>query len=103
MEEYELTIMNLVVGSGSARSYAMEAIALAKNGEMEAAAESMKMAEEEMSKAHLAQTNLIQQEAGGKKVEVSLLMVHAQDHLMTCMVVIDLAREIIDLHKLRSN
>lgn len=95
----EIIIMNLVVDSGSARSSAMEAIFHAKEGNFEAADKAMEECREQLSKAHHAQTDLIQQEAKGDKVPLSLLMVHAQDHLMTAMVVRDLAAEIVELHR----
>lgn len=53
---------------------------------------SFKTAAEELSKAHHYQTELIQNEAGGEKTEMTLLMVHAQDHLMNAMTVKDMVR-----------
>lgn len=95
----EEIIMNLIIHSGEARSYAMEAMQLAKTGNFDEAKELAEKAAKQLGEAHHSQTTLIQQEAGGDKVEVSLLLVHAQDHLMTSMVVKDLALEIIDLHE----
>ncbi len=95
----ELIIMNLVVDSGSARSFAMEAIAFAKNGDLEAADKAMEECNEQLLRAHHTQTDLIQKEAGGEQLPISLLMVHAQDHLMTAMAVRDMAKEIIDLYR----
>ena len=91
--------MELIVGSGSARSYAMDAIRLAKEGNIEEAKETIKVAESELVNAHHIQTDLIQRTARGEDIEVSLLMVHAQDHLMTGMLAKDLAREIVELHE----
>ena len=45
------------------------------------------------------QTNLIQKEAGGEKTEVSLLMVHAQDQLMSAMESRTLLERMVILHK----
>lgn len=95
----EEMIMNLIIHSGEARSYAMEAMQLAKSGKFAEAKELVEKAATQLGEAHHSQTTLIQKEAGGDKVEVSLLLVHAQDHLMTSMVVKDLAAEIIDLHE----
>lgn len=95
----EMTIMNLVVDSGSCRSFAMEAISLAKEGEFEKAEQAIKNAEEEILKAHHSQTDLIQKEAGGDKTDISLLLIHSQDHLMTAIVVKDLAKEFIELYR----
>ena len=50
--------------------------------------------------AHEIQTEMIQNELNGKKVEVGLLMVHAQDHLMNAMTVMDLCKEMIDILKI---
>ena len=95
----EKIIMDLIIFSGEARSYAMEAMQLAKNGQIEEARELIEKAKETIGNAHHSQTSLIQGEAAGNKTEVSLLLVHAQDHLMTSIVVKDLAEEIIDLHE----
>lgn len=94
----EEIILNLIMHSGEARSYAMEAIQLAKEGNLEEAKELILKSSEELGQAHHSQTNLIQGEAGGQKAEFSLLLVHAQDHLMTTMTLKDLAVEIIDIY-----
>jgi PTS system cellobiose-specific IIA component len=95
----EEIIMNLIVHSGEVRSYSMEAIQFAKKGDMAIAKELIEKAEKELSQAHNVQTSLIQKEASGEKIEISLLMVHAQDHLMTSMTLKSLAIEIIDIHE----
>lgn len=95
----EEIVMNLIMHSGEARSYAMEAMNLAKTGNIDGARELIQKSTEELGKAHHSQTNLIQGEAGGNKTELSLLLIHAQDHLMTTMTLKDLANEIIDIHE----
>ena len=95
----EEIIMNLIVHSGEVRSYSMEAIQCAKNGNVTKAKELIQIAEKELSQAHNVQTSLIQNEANGEKTEISLLMVHAQDHLMTSMTLKSLAVELIDIHQ----
>lgn len=98
-----MTIIELVVNSGNARSTAMEAIAMAKEGNIEQARETIEAAREEIAKAHHTQTDLIQGEAAGKKTDVGLLMVHAQDHLMNALTVIDLATEMVEMYDKFSN
>ena len=95
----EMIIMNIIVNGGNARSKSMEAIQMAKKGEMEKALELIKKAKEDLEMAHEVQTKLIQSEAAGDKTEVSLLMVHAQDHLMNAMTVKDLAIEFVELYQ----
>ena len=45
------------------------------------------------------QTELLFNDFNGNKAEVDLLLVHAQDHLMTSMLAIELLKEIIVLYK----
>jgi PTS system cellobiose-specific IIA component len=94
----EMLVMNLIVDAGSARSFAMEAIRLAKEGKMPEAKESLENAGNELAKAHHVQTDLIQKEAKGDHTEINLFMVHAQDHIMTAMLAKDLALEIVDIY-----
>ena len=97
--EMENIIMNLIVDAGSARSYAMDAIRLAREGSFDEAEESLRAANEDLANAHHSQTDLIQQAARGEEVEINLFMVHAQDHVMTAMLAKDMASEIVELHK----
>ena len=96
--EKEMEIMSLITHSGEARSYAIEAIQDAKEGNIDDAMAKMKQSEEELQEAHNTQTSLIQAEAGGEKIQMSLLMVHAQDHFMTSMTLQRMAKEIVDLY-----
>lgn len=101
MGELDSVAFELILYAGNGRSYAMEAIQEAKKGNFDEAEEMLKKATEELGKAHGFQTKLIQQEADGKSNPVNILLIHAQDHLMTAMTVRDLATEIVELHKLR--
>ena len=92
------SIMGLIMNSGDAKSKAIEAIAAAKSGDFEEARQGLQSAQEALVQAHKSQTSLLTQEAQGDKVEVTLLTVHAQDHLMTSIAFVDLAKEIVDLH-----
>ncbi|EUJ33954.1 putative phosphotransferase system (PTS) lichenan-specific enzyme IIA component [Listeria floridensis FSL S10-1187] len=99
--ELEQTIMGLIVNGGAAKSSAMMAIQAAKDGDFEAADKNLADADAALLEAHHSQTALIQGEARGEKTEVSLLMVHAQDHLMNGITFKDLAKEIVDLYRSR--
>ena len=65
----------------------------------EEAKELLAEARAEVNKAHRFQTNLIQAEANGSKNEISVLLIHSQDHLMNGMTVLDMAGEFIDLYE----
>lgn len=99
--DMEMIVMKLVVSAGNARSTAIEALRAAKNREFDLAEELMEDADRTILEAHEIQTEMIQSELNGNKVEVGLLMVHAQDHMMNAMTVMDLCKEMIDI--LRKN
>lgn len=92
-------IMGLIMNSGEAKSCAMEAIRSAKEFKFKEADDYLKEANNSLNVAHNSQTALLTQEASGESVNVSLLMVHGQDHLMTSLNFIDLAKEVIDVYK----
>lgn len=92
-------IMNIIMHSGEARNYSIEAISLAKAGHFKKAKELICKADEELGFAHNSQVSLIQRETTNEKVQFSLLLVHSQNHLMTAMTFKDLAVEIIDIHE----
>ncbi|OEH81930.1 PTS mannose transporter subunit IIA [Enterococcus rivorum] len=91
--------MGLIMYGGNAKSDAMEAIAAAKAGNFELADQKIADAEASLVEAHHAQTGMLTQEAQGNHIQVTLLTVHSQDHLMTAIAFKDLAIEIIELHR----
>lgn len=50
-----------------------------------------------------SQTELLQQEARGNHVEVGFITVHAQDHLMTTLLLKDIISTLIDVYKSKEN
>lgn len=91
-------IMQLIMFGGDAKSNAMEAIQAAKSGDFELAKTKIAEAEASLTKAHHSQTEMLTKEAQGNRTEVSLLMVHGQDHLMTSIAFTDLAKEIVEVY-----
>lgn len=98
-EEVQMLSFQIILHAGNARSDAMEALQLAKNGRFEEAAQKMEAADEAFTEAHHMQTNLLHDEANGKTTELSVILIHAQDHLMNALTVKDLAVEMIDMHQ----
>ncbi len=99
-EELYNLAFQLILHAGNAKSLSMEAMYAAKEGNFTEAETKLTEADSAFNEAHQVQTDLIQKEANGEKFDLPLMMVHAQDHLMTSMTLKDLAKEIIDLHKL---
>ena len=95
---YEVSFQ-IIMNSGEARSMAMESIAEAKKENIENARNLLTQAREEINKAHKYQTDLIQAEANGEENDINVLLIHFQDHLMTAMVILDLAGEFIDVYE----
>ncbi|MEG2917437.1 MAG: PTS lactose/cellobiose transporter subunit IIA [Clostridium sp.] len=92
-------IMQLIVSGGNARSLSMQAIGEAKKGNISRARGMIKEALGELNNTHKIQTQLIQKEISGEGADITLLMIHAQDHLMSAILVKDLAVEFIDLYE----
>lgn len=65
--DIEIIAMELVGNAGEARSLAFEALAEAKKGNFEKAEELLELSKEALLKAHHIQTELICNEADGKK------------------------------------
>jgi cellobiose PTS system EIIA component len=95
----EMEIFEIISNGGDAKSTAYEALAKAHEGKFAEAEEMVKRAHEELNKAHKTQTSLIQAEINGEEFEKSLLMIHAQDHLMTSISEIALIEQMIPMLK----
>ena len=93
----EEQIMQIILFSGNAKSTAFEAIQAAKEKDYRTSERIIEEANEELTNAHRVQTFLIQSEIRGEKIETSLLLIHAQDHLMNAITFKDLAGEFIAL------
>lgn len=91
--------MILIANSGDARSFAFGALEEARKRNFEKSDTMMKKSDEASLKAHKAQTELLSSEAQGVKNEINILLIHAQDHLMTSMLAQDLIKEMILLYK----
>lgn len=93
------TIFGIIVTAGEAKTYLHESFELAKNGDYEKSEEMLEKANQTLVEAHRLQTEFITLEAQGIKNEVGILMVHAQDHLMNCILTKDLILNMIDMQK----
>ncbi|MFS2225478.1 PTS lactose/cellobiose transporter subunit IIA [Pantoea sp. B65] len=97
--DFEQIMMELLINAGEARSHAMSAIQFARKREWQNADEALAASVEAAKAAHHIQTRLIGADEGVGKVPVTLILVHAQDHLMNAMLCRDLAEEIVLLRK----
>lgn len=97
--DLENIVLHIITNSGEARSHCLNAIREARQKNFPQADSFLQMAKISLSQAHQMQTELIQEEVRGNGEPVSMIMVHAQDHLMNALTVRDLAIEIIEITK----
>lgn len=102
MDEIYEVAFGLILNSGNSKAKSLLAIESAREYKFEEAETLLKEAQEELRLAHKTQTELIQGEAQGSKTEMNILMVHAQDHLTTAMIMINQAEEFINVYKIIS-
>ena len=57
----------------------------------------MKEAEEDLRLAHDIHFQLVQKEAGGERASFSLLLMHAEDHLMSTITIKELVGELLPI------
>ena len=97
--DLEEVVMGLIINSGQARSLAYTALKKAKEGDLAAAHQLMAQSREALNAAHLVQTQLIEDDQGEGKIPVTLVLVHAQDHLMTSILCRELATELVEIYR----
>ena len=70
-----------------------------QKGNFEDAEKLLKEAEESLQTAHESHRELLKMDASGEVTQVSILLCHAQDHLMGSALALDLIREMIVLYQ----
>lgn len=98
-EKLEDLAMLIIANAGAARGAAFEALACAKKKEFDAAGEKLAMAQEYSHKAHDAHSELLKLDAKGEVDGVDLLLSHAQDHLMSAALAMELITELVELRQ----
>ena len=91
--------MNIILNAGDGRTEAFKALEEARKGNFEEAANKIKLAEEKIKAAHVAQTEVMQNEINGKAYDLCILFIHAQDTLMTIKSELSLITEMIKMYK----
>ena len=98
MEDKLLQIaIEIIYYAGNARKLVTDALTALKEKDANTAKLKLEQAEVEIRLAHASQSNLLQQEAEGDSMPVSLLMVHAQSTLMVAMSEQHMAQAMIEI------
>jgi len=98
-EETMLLGFEIVAYAGDARSKLLLALKAMKKGEFTKAEALMQEADECLGDAHNSQTRMLQDEAAGDGADIGFIMVHAQDHLMTALLLKDLMQSFMELYR----
>ncbi len=99
MEETERLCMQLIASVGAARSEFIEAMRCAKDGAFERAKEKMKQGEIHYQQGQRVHSELVAMDMRSD-IQVTLLLTHAQDQMMSAESFHILCREWIDLYQM---
>lgn len=99
MNELEMIAFQIISNVGEARSMYIEAIQLAKKKEFEKAEELIQQGEAAFLNGHRAHGELIQKEASGQGTNMTLIMTHAEDQLMSAEAFCILSKEFVEIYK----
>lgn len=92
-------LMTLLCEVGQGKAFFMQAMLEARKGQFTESQQLLAQGDMSLSNVHKTQTSLIGFDEGEGKVQMTLILTHIQDHIMTTMLCRDLAVEIIELHK----
>ena len=94
-DDMAMIAMEIVAYSGDARTKYLDALDAIMDGDYDKGAALVKEGDDLILNAHNQQTELISKEAAGEDIEIGFLTVHAQDHLMTAMLLSDIDKRLI--------
>jgi PTS system lactose-specific IIA component len=95
-EDISMTGFTIVAYAGDAKTALLKALDNAREGKIEEAKKLVEEANQSIVDAHNEQTKLLADEAGGMDMDVTFIMVHGQDTLMTTMMLMDQCKFFID-------
>lgn len=101
MEGLELVCFQMIASVGTAKSMFIEAMQLARQKRFDEAEDLISKGEREVLNAHKVHAELIAKEANGKKTDVSLLLLHAEDQFMSSETIKIVAQELIEVYRSR--
>lgn len=97
--EIQTIAFTIILHAGNGRTLVHESFPLMRAGKYEEAEAKLKEANDALVEAHNAQTDLLHQYANGEDINMEIIMVHAQDHLMTSTTLREMAVEMLEMYK----
>lgn len=99
MNNIEMIAFEMISEIGNAKSLFMESLDLAEKKDFDQAEKLINEGKKCLLNAHKPHMSLIQQEANGESIEFSLLLMHAEDQLMTTEMLKELAIKMIRMYR----
>lgn len=100
LEQMQTVAFQIIAEVGTAKSMYMEAIRVAKEEkDFEEARKLIAEGQEMATSAHSHHFELVQKEAAGEELPFSIMLMHAEDQLLTTEVVKTMAEELIAVHE----
>lgn len=100
MENKYESSFELILNAGNSKSKSLMAIESAREFNFQEAESLITEAAEDLKAAHKSQTEMIQGEARGEKQDINVILIHAQDHLTTAMIMLEQAKEFTNIYKM---
>lgn len=99
-KDIDLIGFEIIASSGEARSLFIRALKKIKSGvPVDEVRDLLSEADKILIEAHNSQTKLLTLEASGDNIEIGFISVHAQDHLMTTLLLKDTLEFFLDIYK----
>ena len=98
-EAFETACFGIITYVGTARSCFINAVQCAKEGEFEKAKEQIKQGDQAFTEGHHIHADLLAQDARGELNEAGLILMHAEDELMSAETFRIMAEEFIDVYQ----
>lgn len=95
----QMMSFQIIAKAGDAFAKQIEALERAKASEFSQAEELIESGKKDLSEAHQIQTDILVLEAQGQEIQVTPIMVHAQDHLTKAIMGELVVREQVELYK----
>lgn len=98
-EKIQEISFELILASGDARTMIHQAFEQMRISSCQEARELLDTANDSLVKAHRIQSKMLQEYVSGTSFTCDILLIHAQDHLMTTMTLREVALEMLGIYQ----
>ena len=102
IDETNEIAFQIIANAGDSKSYSLEAIEDAENGEFDEAQDCLNKAEESLRVAHEVHTKLLVEEARDPGcITATMMLIHASNHMSVAEISYELAQRFVNVYKTR--